>query len=211
MNNKLIVKDCSLCSALHDKDEFKKPDRHYNFKLFQDKFFTILPSIGPLELGHVMVVSQYHKMNLASMGVQLLSKYDRLINGIRNKYSLYHTDLLEAEHGPVETNSAGSCIIHTHIHLIPNCGKFENIFDDKLDKILITKNIEDIAEITKPYIFVRGRSQTIIIYDANDVPSQYIRRIICKNEEREDWDWAVFPHNDIILETINYWRSQTSK
>lgn len=195
---------CVLCSAIKDSAGNEHPDNIYNKKLDESDNFSVLPCIGPLVKGHVMVVSKYHTDNLSKMGIERIKEYEYLKNRVQQSYELYNSNLLEAEHGAKQENNSGACIIHTHVHWIPNWGNKSNLFSNlnlrnKIDKI------ENIYYEKVPYIFSRGNSSIIRIYSAEDTPSQAIRRIITSEMGKKSWDWAVYPRYDLIKDTVNYW------
>ena len=181
---------CGICVALEDCE--KKTSNLYNIKLQESKNYVVMPAIGPLILGHVMIVSKIHFNNLASMGNAAIIEYDQLIEKIRKKIPLYKTKLLEIEHGATETDNAGACIVHAHIHLIPNYGEYEEIFIDTLNKITEIDKIQNIANVKKSYILVRGLSSNTKLYSATNLPSQFVRRVLFKLNDRIDWNWRIY-------------------
>ena len=58
---------CALCSAVADATRYTEPFL-YNSKLFESDRFVVVPSLGPLVPGHVMIVSKEHRESLASVG-----------------------------------------------------------------------------------------------------------------------------------------------
>jgi diadenosine tetraphosphate (Ap4A) HIT family hydrolase len=200
---------CELCNAIMDSES--NPNKLYNTKLLENEEFIVLPCIGPIILGQVMIVSKLHYSNLASMGNQDIEAYSRLINRIKKTNPLYNKELLEIEHGATETDNAGACIVHAHVHLVPNFGKHEEVFDDKLEEIMITDNIQEITKIKRSYILVRGMKGYVRIYSATNLPSQFVRRIIFGIVNRNDWNWQIYPYYELISETINFWSKSNIK
>ena len=203
----MYTNDCTLCDALAENQKPTERKKFYNIALQENEKFAVFPCIGPLVLGHVMVISKKHSTSLASMGKPTVKEYDQFIMNIKKNHELYGDDLLEAEHGSTAIDNAGSCVIHTHIHLIPKFGKFEKIFESKLTPIMTTGKIEQLTNNRMPYIMIRGNSGKTRVFDATNIESQYIRRVLFEIEGREDWDWGAFPHKAIISETILYWQS----
>jgi len=48
----------------------------------------VLPALGPLVVGHVLIASRDHGLNLASMGRDRLLEYQSLVARVRNQYAL---------------------------------------------------------------------------------------------------------------------------
>ena len=167
-----------------------------------------MPCIGPLVPGHVMVVSKHHFINLATMDDSAITEYERLAAFIHTRSPYDDDGVFEVEHGAVKNKGAGGCIIHTHIHWIPQLGKMENIFESVLDQQRMnTTSLKKLHDLRQPYMFSRVDRSRLRFYHANDVPSQFLRRELCRALGREDWDWAVFKKMDWIAETVKIWRN----
>lgn len=112
--------DCALCRALGRDtclaDSFPRPE---NTPLMVTEQFVVIPCIGPLAIGHVMVVSRKHFPSLAAMGPNAVREYDTIVAAVKGMDAYQGTNLLEAEHGATESDSGGACVSHTHLQLIP--------------------------------------------------------------------------------------------
>jgi len=112
--------------------------------------------------------------------------------------------LLEAEHGSSEHESAGACITHVHINVIPGFGPMVDFLDGKLPQLEIDDGLEMLNASAAPYILSRGAG-LVRLYKAHAVPSQFIRRVLFAKIGRDDWDWVVFPHIEAVKETLRLW------
>ncbi len=83
---------CSLCVAVADATRNSSPYL-YNQPLMETDRFLVLPSLGPLMLGHVMVVGKKHQASLASMSREAVEKYGRLAKQLRNFLFFERTSL----------------------------------------------------------------------------------------------------------------------
>jgi len=150
-----------------------------------------------------MVVSREHCSNLASLSDAGKQQYNRLLDQI-SSMPTYTGNLLEAEHGSSSSESGGACINHLHVNLIPGLRGLATLFDRKLPQLPI-KELMELTTAAAPYIFMRDGT-ALRVYKANGVPSQLIRRAIFEHLDRSDWDWGVFPHLDVVQETIDLWK-----
>jgi diadenosine tetraphosphate (Ap4A) HIT family hydrolase len=198
-----ISRPCALCVAVRDATAPGGCAFPYNRNLLETERFVVLPSVGPLFTGHIMVVSKMHFTSLASMGKPATQEYDHLAQRLRRAPFL--AEALEAEHGSTATDKAGACVIHTHIHWIPTVGRFFDDFGKRL-KVMDGKRLETLESEHLPYIFVRSDSRQAV-YDSQGLPSQTIRRILCEIMERDDTDWMQAPRFDLIEQTIKSWES----
>jgi hypothetical protein len=139
------------------------------------------------------------------MGEERIREYDHLVREISRRPHYSAGAILEAEHGSSTVASGGACIDHVHVNLIPGLGSAARLLDGKLPPIGVDHALFTLRPSAAPYILMRGSGITRL-FDAKGVPSQYIRRELFASLGREDWDWAVFPNDDVIDETIALWR-----
>ena len=119
---------CRLCDALQHA---QGRDRPCDTVLLETAGFVLLPAIGPLARGHALITSKEHWPSLASMPLQAIREYDNLAHVLATVRAI-SGDVLEAEHGSTSDCTAGACVAHTHINLIPGAGRHADIFNDKL-------------------------------------------------------------------------------
>lgn len=168
--------------------------------------FVVLPSLGPLVAGHVMVVSKLHCNSLAAMGLDAVSEYERLAAALRSGPQFLHKDPLEAEHGSGEREKAGACVIHTHVHWLPGMGRFLEEFKGRLLR-RPESDLLQLVESCEPYLFVRS-SCAQAIFDGRGLRSQTVRRILCEVLDRDDVDWVRAPRLDWVEETVSAWQEE---
>jgi len=61
---------CVFCEVLEEPTSPAMPPHSYNTLLTSSDHFVVLPALGPLVKGHVLVVSRAHMPSLASLGEQ---------------------------------------------------------------------------------------------------------------------------------------------
>lgn len=193
---------CRLCDAQNHK---ALKDKVYNRRLFETQHFVIIPALGPLVVGHVMVVSRCHIPSLLSAGSRIRNDYDHLMALLRTIPPYRDNDLLEAEHGALSGNSGGACIEHAHVNIFPKLGRYSAMFDGTYpiagSSDAFPKRAPDF-----PYVLLRG-SSGFRIYDATSAGSQAIRRGLCGLLGLPDWDWRVEPNLELIEQTVALWSS----
>lgn len=195
---------CALCVAVADATRHATPFLH-NQKLLETDRFIVLPSLGPLMPGHVMVVGKEHLDSLASMGRDAFEEYEQLAKYLRGAPFLRDGDPLEAEHGSTANDKAGACVVHTHVHWIPGLGRCFDGFQKRL-QLLSQREIMDVPA-NVPYIFVRAGADKALFH-ATGLPSQTIRRTLCELLDRDDTDWMQAPRLDWVKETVQAWQSE---
>lgn len=199
---------CALCVAAADATRSAQPFLH-NQKLLETPRFIVIPSLGPLVTGHVMVVSKAHFHNLASMGSEALLEYESLAARLRTAPFLANGTALEAEHGSAGGDKAGACVVHTHVHWIPGMGRFWPEFAKKLSHRL-ESNLFELINRDVPYIFARAGTDRAI-FRAEGLRSQTVRTILCELMDRDDTDWTQSPRLEWVKETVEAWQEGDAK
>ena len=201
-------KSCALCLAVADSIHGEKAEVH-NRRLLETQHFIVLPSVGPLVPGQVMVVSKAHSASLASMGTDAIREYESLAVRLREAPFLRDGSPLEAEHGSTDDDKAGACVIHTHIHWMPGMGQFWQQFEERLPR-RSEKCLQEVSRKGGAYIFARaGGIQAL--FEAHGLRSQTIRGILCDLLDRDDIDWMQALRMNWVEETVDAWLKDDQK
>jgi len=197
------MNDCKLCIAVKDSIENGKLSLIENRLLYSTKSFIVVPTIGPLTPGHVMIISKKHYVNLSLMNKVIIEEIQEIIKKIDN--NSFYENYIVAEHGAFdEDNRGGACIIHTHLHLIPMARDMVNFLDKNLDYIILP-SLKKITKVDYPYILL-FYNNTFKIYNSENVPTQYIRRAFYSAKgNNNNWDWRNQPKNNYNEQTIAIW------
>lgn len=190
--------ECSLCIALSSEGQ----KNNYNKILYESTNFVAIPSLGPLTLGHILIVSKYHFESLAQMGkdkiIECRSFLEKLI-GIKGPQE----DLLIFEHGSYDNQKGGGCVTHTHIHIIPKFGIYFNILDNIL-KTAPVISFNELGNVDFPYILSINNTG-FRVYEAYNVHSQMMRKTICWKLKLTQWDWRKNDNKPLIKLSMDYW------
>jgi ATP adenylyltransferase len=195
---------CELCFAVKNCRESNS--LLFNTLLYESKNFVIIPSIGPLFEDQIMIVSKYHFTALLSMDVDCIEELEILIDFLTFKYP---EGMLFYEHGSFNQQKGGSCIEHTHIHVIPKIQHLFKILDGILpfnDELISLEDLENIIPIDFPYVLNITSDKKIRLYEAYNSHSQMMRKAICNALGRSDWDWSKNSQLEIVKKSINQWK-----
>lgn len=193
---------CVFCSILSAR---ASGGRIYDRILYLSDLFVLIPALGSLVPGHVLVISRVHATSLASMGDAALAAYEHIVTMYYRRLHLQPTDVLQAEHGPGQSGRGGGCIEHVHVNLIPGLGDYIDALDLSLpiiSRITLLRQLTELAD--KPYVFLRAGAE-LRVYDGTSASSQLVRRRLCERLGRDDWDWQLFPRHDNIRTTLSMW------
>lgn len=193
---------CRICDALDEKNHASS--RTYNKHLKETKTFVVLPALGALMPGHVMVVTKEHLLNFATLSADAKQEYESLISEIREMPFYASTNILEAEHGSSTNESGGACITHAHINIFPSYGAYLHKFDAELKVKYIECDYKRLSKSDAPYLYLRN-NRFSCCFDAYGTTSQYIRKRLTSFEGRTNWDWKEDPRIDYVEQTITIW------
>ena len=201
-----IIMNCKLCEVTEnslDNDTFTPKE---NQVLYQTPDFIITPCIGPIVPGHIMIISKKHYQNLSCMDLGCIEQIEGLLNILFSDFSSIYKNAIIAEHGALnEERKSGACIIHTHLHVIPEAKHSLTAFEKILNRIKLN-SLEEIQEINMPYILVID-SKRLNLFNADGTPSQTIRKIVLASKGNfNNWDWRSQEINNYNDLTIEYWR-----
>jgi len=197
---------CALCLAVSRDASLPRPA--CNTHLVETERFVVVPAVGPLLAGHLMIVSREHQPNLLALGLDALTEYEHVADQLRHHKLYMGSGALEAEHGAGEFDPGGTCITHVHVNFVPQLGRETDLFDSKLRLMGTYSRLSEARVLQAPYILLRGDDGRARVFEAKGVPSQLIRRAICARLGRDDWDWAASPRPDVVDETLTLWNAQ---
>jgi diadenosine tetraphosphate (Ap4A) HIT family hydrolase len=176
----------------------------YDTHLLAGGDFIVIPAVGPLSLGHVMIVSRTHLPNLGAMSRESIAEYEKLVGAVCSRLGVPRHTVLEAEHGSHVDDAGGACISHVHVNVIPEMAQYAEMFTHVLPPLPVRHDLTDLLDKKAPYILLRN-SESAKLHDATGVPSQLIRRRIFELLGRDDWDWGAYPAIGLIERTIELW------
>ncbi|KOG08193.1 hypothetical protein ADK35_42005 [Streptomyces viridochromogenes] len=212
---------CSFCAEIHFKQEHNLlgellPDYAVeDFILFESDHFVVIPGVGAVCDGYVLISPKEHVLSFGHLGSALDAELDdvcrRTAGFLRERYG---ERVLAFEHGAESfRNRGGSCTDHAHLHMFPAVPEIDIAAGLRRDFELRSVNDflpalrHQVQERQKPYLWLRSDDGQMWICDAPSALSQYVRRIIVAQLGRADeWDWAVFPGIEHLRSTIETFR-----
>jgi len=187
--------DCFFCDGLFKLNEkVGLPCR--NSIVYEDENVFITPDIAPVVLGHFLIISKKH---VKSFGCSDDGTYNslELAKGFLHRSVFNGNKTIFFEHGSVigGTSTAGVCIDHAHLHVIPFIEGFdidsiikENLFE-KVDKELANREVlKDCAVTKQPYLFFEVSGEGQWYYPVYQLPSQFFRLVI-SNHFKTYYNW----------------------
>ena len=171
--------------------------------MFAGNDFFCAPSLGPLNLGHILIITDKHYHCLRDTPYSLRKNIIK-ISILLAKRMFLDENFVVFETGDSLFRRTESCISHTHVHITPvynyNSNAFRQFKSISEDNVL---GATPFSPINKDYIlyYVKG---DFFIMEEDKMPSQYMRRILFEMEGNpNNWNWRDAPNIQTMLETYN--------
>lgn len=165
----------------------------------------MVPALGPLSIGHLLIITKRHVTSFSQLDSSQLSTYQFIVDRIVDKLSFQALFPIEFEHGATTGDCSGSCILHAHMHLAftkINCSekiKPKGILSEEIHADSLS-HFKD-----RPYIYwsmPKNRSRTAKFFSTVDISRQEIRRSIGVLLKNNKWDWELFPNYQLTEKNI---------
>jgi diadenosine tetraphosphate (Ap4A) HIT family hydrolase len=174
--------------------------------LFESENFVLVPSLGAIAEGHVLIIPKRHYTALADMPHRQIRELSELSERVRQIVFQSYGPSLLFEHGVRSQGSGGCGIDHAHLHTVP----FSHSADpfEILEKKYPFKAVSSIAELNYKappncsYLYyeeVCGRSW---IFDVDYMPSQYVRKLLAESIGSQSWDWRNCGREPALLAAL---------
>src|ERR1041385_1989822 len=106
---------CRLCSSL-----ISGPSELWDHPLFESPNFVVLPSLGALIEGWVLIVPKKHYVCMGAVPSALGGEMEDLKRLVSSRLLHTYGSVCAFEHGPsCEKRSVGCGVDHAHLHLVP--------------------------------------------------------------------------------------------
>lgn len=186
---------CIFCDIDQSKIE--------NTIIEETKYFYILPTLGSLVDGYVLIVTKRHINSMSELNDNeleeyktIIAKYQKLFNKIYNKTPIVF------EHGTPNQNSKmkANSVTHAHTHIVNINFSNEKEILEKYN----FKEINDFKEINKNMNYIKyiSNNKIYITYKFPSV-SQLMRILIAEELNYKDkFDWKKERFDENIISTI---------
>ena len=203
--------DCRFCHSLWGTDD----SAIWDIPLVETANFVVLPSLGSLVEGWLLVVPKAHFIATAAYSIDLLHEHSHLISLVKGVQRDVYGPVWLFEHGPSSpSRSIGCGVDHAHVHLVPiDCDLTEAA------KAFLPQGVDFASadfngcregwEQGLDYLYCEGPSQEESrAAVAQNLGSQIFRKAIATIQKRpEQFDWKIDTHLPNIRATISRLRS----
>jgi len=180
--------NCRLCKEYSEKKNV----------IFESANFFVVPSLGQIVEGYLLICSKEHFIGLGQLPKKLLDELRVVQTKTKDVLSGQYTNPIFFEHGPTSsTKKGGCCIEHAHLHAVPvNIDIFDDI--SKNFKAIEIKNYFPLNKQFKkgtPYFYYENQKGNKYLFELPQIiPSQYLRRLIAVRINAPNrWNWMECP------------------
>jgi diadenosine tetraphosphate (Ap4A) HIT family hydrolase len=198
--------NCRLCWALSPYGQ----KYISNFILYSTNNLVIIPALGSLLPGYLLLVSKRHELAMATLDKEELFSLELQIDSILKRFIALSNNWIIFEQGSTKADGLkGCCIEHMHLHFVPLkidlANQLSNRLSAPLEPIDSLNGLKIICnEHPCNYIFIRNPDGKKFLLRPEGYPSQFVRQLIAANLKLEQsWDWKRFPMVTNSILTIN--------
>ncbi len=174
--------------------------------LFGSDEFAIMPSLGQLVEGYLLVLPIKHFKALGDLPGPLFEELatisKRLGKIIKDQYGPY----VLFEHGARSEGVGGCGIYHAHLHATPLASASDPV---ELLKLRFSyTELSHLNEISKQsadlpsYLFYQDSDARLYLFDTGPLPSQYMRKVLADALGGQDWNWRDAGREERLIATI---------
>ena len=179
----------------------------------QSEHFYAKAALGHFVSGYTLVVPKDHWICYAEVPLELYAELDGFIHHVKRRLrAVTGKSTMTFEHGPMNRNhSAGACIEHAHLHLLP----VSNALLKPLKAMFDFKRLQSRSQIVQhqgrrtQYVYMETPAEVHCFAEVKKIlPSQFIRRVACSSLGFPHlWDWRKSPLREELLEFVGNYRA----
>ncbi len=162
---------------------------------------NLLPTVGMLVRGYLLVSAREHVLSMAELGAPRLRELDSWLDAVRSTLTPSFGQYITFEHGSCLADRTGSCIEHAHMHLIP----MAEYLSDQLRNAASWDTLPDFAGLARyggaSYAYLHLPGVHLVLANPR-LGSQWIRRQVAAFRDRDDWDWSLNRDDQELKETL---------
>jgi ATP adenylyltransferase len=200
------MSNCRLCA------EMKVPARRepWNEPLIETENFVVIPSVGALVEGWVLLVPKQHRISMGALPIEKRNEAQEVEHRTRAILRrLYEKPIVGFEHGPsAEQHGTGCGVDHAHLHLLPLDCDLLTYVRPFVSPSIDWKgcNWEDLAQAYAAgldYLYIRQEGKPALLAVCQDFGSQVFRKAVASFLSMDSqFNWRDYPQIETVARTI---------
>lgn len=202
---------CFFCEITHHNgistEEYNLRSKVVDMIIYESENFVVVPGLGPLAPGYLMIMSKPHYLSLAQVPSEWYNEYHEIeqdLEWILKK--MYHKDVCFYEHGTGPNGAVGlKSIVHMHVHVMIDA-PLSKFYKDMFCMHPVD-NIQHLSPIS--YFTYKHHSDGQLW--VTDDPNVYLQRQVHRQVYAEEhnlakgqFNWRKVPFDDMT--TTNVWQ-----
>lgn len=173
--------------------------------VFETHDFKIVPTLGQIVPGYLLLVPSEHYCALADLPIAQLGELEELKRTVDRRLHCTYGDYLLFEHGARNANSGGCGIYHAHLHAVPLSKTNDPV--EQLKRAYPHDELSGLADLkhlneTASYLYYREVAGSQYVFYTEHLPSQYVRRLVAQAIGSDNWDWRRCSKEEAFLATL---------
>lgn len=200
---------CPFC--LEIKDNLNNPTKK-NRIIKETNSFIVVPTIGAFIDNYLLIIPKKHINCFKELNSIEFLELNDLTNWIKNINKIYFkSKTIIFEHGSFENNNtSGKSIVHAHLHILPfSKSLLKDIINNKEITINEIKNLSSLKYFTKDktdYLYYEDINEKRYIINHQELPSQFLRKVVANSLNITTWNWREYPYFDKIDKTLRFYK-----
>ena len=184
----------------------------YNEKLYETENFVVIPSLGSIVEGWLLVIP---KKQIISYGylqsAALYNELEMLIDYVGGFVRKLYGDFVVFENGAYSQDKLVGCgVDYAHMHIVPTKYNLIETIENEFDICYDWKQIDRFSEVVKyiednkPYLYYSNQQRKSFVTTNDNIPSQLFRKALAFNVGLpNEYDWKEYPFAGNIQKTID--------
>jgi diadenosine tetraphosphate (Ap4A) HIT family hydrolase len=174
--------------------------------LFSDQGLVVIPSLGQIVEGHLLVVPTGHLTALGDLPEAHVEEFETLCGQVRAVLEREYGSCIFFEHGTRSVSAGGCGVYHAHLHAVPLPAALEPL--EFLTSQFLSNELVDLSEIgemtggSASYLFYQDSRVRSYVFRTDALPSQYMRKLLAERLGSKDWDWRTAGRERQLLATL---------
>lgn len=208
---------CEICDELSGGDQNAFASRYLGATaeriIWQSDHLTIVPTIGQIVPGHVMIIPKTHITAFADASPEALLDLSNAKERLRKILLRKHGGCIFFEHGTRSQDLSGCGIYHAHMHAVPIA------YSSTPTNLVHGIHFADTVEFGSPlfkvspdasYVFFENSVRRCFVAEVVQLPSQILRKAVAQLANNSRWDWREYGFEPGLLDTLKNLRTEFS-
>ncbi len=175
--------------------------------LFRSSQFAVIPSLGQIMEGYLLMVPVNHFKALCDMAEAGVDELAIIAGSVGEILRRFYGPYILFEHGARSEDAGGCGIYHAHLHATPLCGIQDP--GNRLKTSFPYVQLSTLAEIRNKgsllasYLLYQDSAARLYLFDTGALPSQYMRKVLADALHQPNWNWRTAGREERLLTTID--------